>query len=92
MSDAAIRIDVTQDDIDDGHPRESECCPVALALNRTMPLPWKWNVGVRPARAWLREPGVPVASVLVLPPRVDRFISRFDRGETVKPFSFEIVA
>jgi hypothetical protein len=77
---ASLNIQVTQADIDEGHPLACASCPVALATSRAMH---------RPARvdAFITVVGYP-RLVWSLPDAVYSFIKAFDAGLPVVPFSF----
>lgn len=86
-----MRIEVTQEDIDRGEQKQCTRCPIARAVKRVMPFHdvvvgggaisyrkvlSKWNRG-----EWgMRECNI----------RVLQFISDFDAGKPVQPFSFEL--
>lgn len=72
-------IEVTQCHIDSGEPRSCQGCPVALALKSATL--HGWAVGVRSAMTGCHH--------RLLPHKTIEFIRAFDRGEDVKPFSFE---
>jgi hypothetical protein len=85
-----VIFDVTQDDIDQGRPRDCYNCPVARSVVRTLglgPAADEWTVGSWVIAGWLRDRQV--VSVPA-PIRVCRFIDEFDRGQPVEPFSFEL--
>jgi hypothetical protein len=79
-----MRITVTKKHIKRGRPSESDFCPIALALK---------SVGVK-------NPNVDADTIDGLrrgtnftkstPDKLARFIARFDDGNPVKPFSFDI--
>ncbi|WP_420431480.1 hypothetical protein [Candidatus Poriferisocius sp.] len=81
-----MKIEVTQDHIDTGLRRNCHQCPVALAISDVFPGS-RVNVG-----------GVDVDIVqpdfteiyFCLPEKVEYFIMHFDRGLTVKPFTFAV--
>ena len=95
MSAKTIRVEVTTEDIEAGIP-DADYCPVALALDRAMNLPWKWHVTAAyedgHCRAYLAPVGGVPTTSLVLPLRVARFVGRFDLGKPVKPFAFRVPA
>jgi hypothetical protein len=85
-----MRIDVTEDDIRQGRPRNEECCPAALALRRALRPGAKVRVGCT-------EITIDDA-YFDLPKRVARFIRDFDskplndvsKWSEPEPFSFEL--
>lgn len=79
-------ITVTQEDIEQGIKEDTHRCAVALAVKRAM----GWNdvlVGgqICNARAW--ESGHKEYKV---PEEVRKFVWAFDRGDAVRPFTFEL--
>lgn len=78
------KIEVTQDDINNGDRDDTQSCPIALAL----------------LKAGFTEPRVDGCDICytegdkvksVMSPSVVRdFVKSFDRGLPVKPFSFEL--
>jgi hypothetical protein len=75
-------ITVTQEDINVGMPNRCYRCPVALALTRA----FNETAEVLYGSAYI----VDSRQYLKLPIEVSCFISSFDKGEPVKPFSFEV--
>lgn len=80
-------INVTQQDIDSGIKGDCSLCPVARAASRAFPH-HKSNVSGyhmyvmdQPGNRWRQA---------VLPPPAWGFISAFDSGWEVLPFSFEV--
>jgi len=71
-----VRIDVTQRDIERAH---AGLCPIERGAKRVLPDPW---VGTNS----LFLPGMEVS----LPARAVKFVSNFDGGYPVKPFSFTV--
>jgi hypothetical protein len=82
-----MAIQVTQQDIDRGKRGDDCWCPVALAINR-------WSG---------RNSSVDVDTVVIgidtadgkpdeflTPPKIAEFIRRFDNGEPVEPFEFDL--
>jgi hypothetical protein len=74
-----VRIEVTQDDIDNGSACDVCACPIALACLRA----GLKDVSVCDASLDWKEK-IPTPTVAV------EFIFAFDSGRDVKPFSFEI--
>ena len=80
-----IKISVTQEDIDNGWRRSCNCCPIALATRRVSG--WKAPcVG----NSLLWDDGDPHSYMLELPMVALDFINRYDVGDAVTPFEFEI--
>lgn len=76
-----IKVRVTQADIDTGVRISSSACPVAKAIRRvTMDNDWK-------AGKWLIHTEM---SCVTPPVSVRDFIERFDKGEKVEPFVFNL--
>jgi hypothetical protein len=81
---SAIKIDVTSDDIAKGE-REQPCrCPIALALTRAHP--GQWVLGEHTADFYFDD----ADGTISLPNEARDFIKRFDNGDPVEPFSFEL--
>ena len=79
-----MKIKVTQQDIAKGSRKKCDNCPIARAIKRETKSP-----------VWVNSNHVDylVKNELVvhlLPKKAITFIKRFDAGETVKPFTFEI--
>lgn len=77
-----VRIDVTQDDIDNGERDSCDACPIARALHR---------VGYPRAEVYRASwwPGDHDRSHVPLPPSAMAFVQRFDAGrEPVVPGTF----
>jgi len=80
-----ITIDVTTEDIAMGKPTNCHACPIYLAVVRAMPHLNRFlldvtGVSVRYDRGRLAS----------LPESAQDFISRFDAGQWVRPFSFSL--
>lgn len=84
-----IRVEVTQDDIDKGVPGRMSLCPIARAIKR---LGYEDVVVLSSLIQFSKTADHPYKVVPggLIPPRVKRFITRFDDNETVKPFVFHI--
>ncbi len=83
-----MRVEVTQEDIDRGQRRSEAWCPIARALDRTGPGYWfvtgdgaEYHDGLGVILGWY-----------ALPREARVFVSRFDHGRAVKPFSFNFDA
>lgn len=91
-----IRVQVTQDDIKNGEPGACGYCPIALALERTLleyiPSPLLVTVQMHSANIRLILPNFETESLgtMYLPLICNTFINRFDRGNQVEPFEFNI--
>lgn len=81
-----VTIEVTEADIQVGQRKNCFDCPIALAVRRAYPEitnpEFNISVGVRHgfvgnARFWM-------------PTEAAEFIKKFDAGETVEPFSFQV--
>ena len=74
-----MRIQVTQQDIDNGTRREGDSCPIALACSR---------LGLE---VDVHNTSIEIADKLHrLPHEAIRFVSNFDDGNDVLPFEFEV--
>lgn len=81
-----IVVNVTHSDIDDGTKMSCTGCPVVLGIRRSLghlgdvrvgnPCVSLWNNGRR--------------YETIVPPEASRFISNFDDGRPVSPFSFSL--
>lgn len=78
-----MRIEVTQQDIDNGKQCSACHCPIALALFRLTGDGWKVS--------YFRAEN-PDGGRAILPPEAERFAKRFDAIGAcgVKPFAFEL--
>ncbi len=75
-----MRIKVTQEHIDKGVSGDMCACPVALAIEERIgerPVVWGLIIKVKDVEQYVAAP-------------VGVFISRFDEGLSVKPFSFNL--
>lgn len=82
-----IHIEVTQDDINRGIPKNACRCPIALAVRRTTGV----ECAVRPCGSYLHQNGSGIDVVsFALPDIASRFIKMFDEYGSVQPFSFDI--
>ena len=93
MNSTLTHIQVTPRDIDSGTRLSCRFCPVALAINRTLPVN---DDGRRQLFPIVRRKYVDIADSygsrvsLPLPLPVQEFISRYDFDDTVFPFQFEL--
>jgi hypothetical protein len=85
-----MKIAVNRNDIAKGMPGISWGCPVALAIIRALGL-GRGHIMLGTDKAHILRPDDGIRS-LDLPPEVQTWIRKFDRGETVEPFEFELVA
>ncbi len=92
-----MKIQVTQEDIDRGEPAEAKCCPIALALSRTLNGVSVWvekeYIVVNPDCHYIAE-RVPTERnrAVTLPPEAQYFIAEFDDNgpDDVGPFEFDL--
>lgn len=76
-----MRVEVTQEDIDQGKPRRVTLCPVARAVGRVATNRYKVTAFyLVPCRTSLPR--------VILPDKAMLFIDAFDAGQPVKPFTF----
>lgn len=78
-----MTIHVIQEDINNGKRMHCSDCPVALAVKRKFNLP---SYAVVVSHSTIRFDN----NVVTIPEIVSDFISKFDNGRYVTPFSFEI--
>lgn len=76
-----MKIEVTARDIEKGLPEDKCGCPVALAIRRATGLEVSvWcSMSVKVGREYID-----------LPDEAEDFINRFDQGEPVQPFTFDL--
>lgn len=79
-----MRIQVTQDDIDKGIPKDCNACPVARAVRRAL------NADAVSAAARIRVQKGSKRIHYKPSLRVFKFYRQFDGGYFVKPFTFEL--
>lgn len=86
-----MKVQVTQDHIDNGHRNSAVSCPIALALKET---PGATNVSVGIGTASIGYGNVLrydyKRTYYHLPWQATEFIDRFDFGDPVQPFEFEM--
>jgi hypothetical protein len=80
-------IHVLQEDINDGEREKCKRCPIALAIQRTLDTKF---ADVFPHVAYTRKTNGTFWSTAALPDIATAFIFRFDAGQPVEPFSFEV--
>lgn len=81
-----MTITVTQEDIDNGTKGDCSHCPVAMAVARAFPKAFLVEVDTRGFEITL----VDGLQCFTSHPSVALFITRFDRGFPVQPFTFEL--
>ncbi len=81
-----MKIEVTQQDIEQGRRCDPDCCPVGRALSRA----GVTHLGVS-GTVVVSDDGDRHASFLMLPEEVRDWILRFDECEPVNPITFELV-
>ncbi len=80
-----MKIQVTQEDINQGVRQECEKCPIALAVIRAIgPQAATMRISVDDAWVDIGEES------WCLPRSAARFVSDFDSGKAVTPFEFEL--
>jgi len=90
-----MKIDITQEDINNGIPRNHECCPVALAIKRCFKTDLVLVNGRRAMFTKFKPMSLTGGAIeayqyeMPLPENVQFFISMFDKGVGVGPISFE---
>lgn len=87
-----MKVDVTQDHIDNGVPLDCYQCPVASAVEDALgrrAINQEW-IRVGGEAIWLvtHDAGGRHATPYHIPRSVRRFIARFDAGKPVQPFTF----
>ena len=85
-SKARTRVNVTQDNIDNGTKGSHHSCPVAQALHDATGQIW-WVTGKTAGRG---DRFVTSCRFFELPRRVVDFIDTFDKGQSVGPFAFTL--
>lgn len=83
-----MRIEVTQEDINNGRRKSCNACPVALAVKRATQareVSIHEQVGYFAASSFVTH-----MDVFDLPSEAIEFIDNFDYGNSVRPFAFEV--
>jgi hypothetical protein len=80
-----MKVRVTKNDIQKGTRRDKDQCPIGLALSRR-----GYDEVTVDKRAVALERKGKYVRALPLPPEAQVFITRFDNGERVEPFTFEL--
>lgn len=83
-----MRIHVTQEDIYTGYPCSSAECPVAVAINRQIPV--KYFSLVDGNYIYIRKRDFSKEHTVVTPRSVARFIRKVDNDKKAKPFRFNL--
>lgn len=83
-----MRIHVTQEDINAGHPCRSAECPVAVAINKQIPEEYYSLVGSNYIR--IRKRDFSKEWSAITPRSVLRFIKKVDNDKKVEPFGFNL--
>jgi hypothetical protein len=81
-----MKVDVTQEDIEQGRSGSASSCPVALAVTRATGR----KCGVTQDYLYFYGSKGQLLGGLALPPYVTRAIVQFDSTESMKPFSFKL--
>lgn len=86
----AITVKVTKTDIAKGNRNAGCACPIARALKRR--LPKSTDIYVHPdiVCLWLRQRAQTSMKIAELPFPARTFVQRFDRGQPVEPFTFNL--
>lgn len=88
--DVCRNVSVTLDHIRKGVQNNCHLCPVAIAIREAWPTPLKLtDVDVTINHVIIT--GVHDDAILGLPGPASQFIERFDKGQTVYPFEFDLV-
>lgn len=80
-----MKVSVTQDHIDRGLRHSAGFCPIALAMNEQH---GPGHLVATCESLFTNEDGV--VAWLKMPSEADDFIGKFDTGEPVQPFEFEV--
>jgi hypothetical protein len=83
-----VTISVTQDDIDSGERMDPARCPVALAVTRILKDGYRAGVGL--CTVGILDNRHDQVDISTLSQAVSDFISDFDAGVPVEPFTFTI--
>ncbi len=79
-----MKVSVTAEDIANGIRKNCRGCPVALATQRTYETAYVW-VNTESITIDYQDP-----RIVKTPSDVKRFVLKFDAGEPVFPFEFEL--
>lgn len=78
-----MRIEVTQEDIENGKPYSAWSCAIAVAIRRATRREIVWvKLGENTIALYRRE--------IPLPHSVKEWAERFDEGRSVEPFTFDL--
>ena len=78
---AMMKIEITQQDIDNGMKDRVDGCAIALGLKHE----FTYEISVAPGWIWIGKDWYQAT------PEVDRWIADFDKGKPVKPITIELV-
>lgn len=81
-----MKIHVTQQDISNGHQRQTRHCPIALAVTRAA---GNGHASVNTVQIVIYTDGIPI-KVWDVPEHVAGKIRRYDRHGIMDPFEFEL--
>lgn len=81
-----MRIEVTQEDIVKGIPRNGESCPIARAASRQT----KFRVYVSGKMAEFYDPSTGHSTWFFLPRPARSFVRSFDEEDKVEPLTFDV--
>lgn len=79
---------MTQEYIDNGKRRQGDSCPIALAISEQVEEASFVSVGTCSAYYYDRALN---NHFIKLPDEAKSFVTKFDKGELVEPFEFELV-
>lgn len=82
-----LKIRIQKKDIRHGEPNNTQRCPIALAAKRSIDQAFGVDVTKDKIFLRIRDQGSIEAA---LPKGAQTFIRRFDKGEAVVPFAFEV--
>lgn len=82
-----MKISVTQDDIDKGIRLLSDSCPVAIAMNRCG---FVRSAAYKTYLIWNHRGTFSGWNGMATPLLVKEFITKFDEGQAVSPFEFDL--
>jgi hypothetical protein len=80
-----VKITVTQEHINKGQQSNCKACPIALAVKEKYTDPEAYILVTGSISVYLPNEGL---LIYTLPKKAAKFIESFDRGLSVKPFSF----
>lgn len=83
-----LQVNLTQEHIDKGYRGSCSCCPVALAVEQAA---LTHHVVAQEEFIHWRHPEIPRWYMARTPRAVNKFMAAFDRGQGVRPLSFNLV-